>query len=133
MRCPVFLLIWLKVTFSVSEVAGNKATGHVTRDSFKKPFQLARGVIVSTPFTLTATQSVKRPQVPVRQPQSAFRTGISDRIQNVAHGRGGLLWRQSAQRLLASDPERLLSGVGVGSILCPSVLITFVDGAGLLQ
>src|SRR5438445_10002939 len=45
MRWPVFLLIWLKEIFSESEVAGYKATGQVTRDRRKKPFQLARGAI----------------------------------------------------------------------------------------
>src|SRR6201746_327369 len=46
MRWPVCLLIWLKVTFSVSEVAGKSASGHVTNDSFRKPFQFARGAIL---------------------------------------------------------------------------------------
>src|ERR1700682_2517057 len=45
MRCPVFLLIWLKLIFSESEVAGYKATGQVTSERRKKPFQLARGAI----------------------------------------------------------------------------------------
>src|SRR5450631_1798723 len=45
MRWPVFLLIWLKLTFSESEVAGYKATGQVTSERRKKPFQLARGAI----------------------------------------------------------------------------------------
>src|SRR6201985_386334 len=45
MRWPVLRLIWLKETFSVSEVAGYSATGHVTRESRKKPFQLARGAM----------------------------------------------------------------------------------------
>src|ERR1700682_27108 len=44
-RWPVFLLIWLKLIFSESEVAGYKATGQVTRERRKKPFQLARGAI----------------------------------------------------------------------------------------
>ena len=47
MRLPVFLLIWLKLIFSDSEVAGNNAIGHVTSDSRKKPFQLARGAMNS--------------------------------------------------------------------------------------
>src|SRR5664279_6358227 len=46
MRWPVFLLIWLKETFSVSDVAGNRAIGQVTSDSRKKPFQFARGAIL---------------------------------------------------------------------------------------
>src|SRR4030088_3167016 len=44
-RWPVFLLIWLKLIFSESEVAGYKATGQVTSERRKKPFQLARGAI----------------------------------------------------------------------------------------
>src|SRR3954447_8998519 len=44
-RWPVFLLIWLKLIFSESEVAGNRATGQVTRERRKKPFQLARGAM----------------------------------------------------------------------------------------
>src|ERR1700737_4493641 len=45
MRWPVFRLIWLKLTFSESEVAGYSATGQVTRERRKKPFQLARGAM----------------------------------------------------------------------------------------
>src|SRR5882762_2309041 len=45
MRCPVLRLIWLKLIFSESEVAGYNATGQVTRERRKKPFQLARGAI----------------------------------------------------------------------------------------
>src|SRR6266849_7983828 len=45
MRWPVFRLIWLRLIFSDSEVAGYKATGQVTRERRKKPFQLARGAI----------------------------------------------------------------------------------------
>jgi hypothetical protein len=44
MRWPVFLLIWLKLIFSESEVAGNKATGQVTRERRSKPFQQNRGL-----------------------------------------------------------------------------------------
>jgi hypothetical protein len=45
MRWPVLRLIWLKLIFSESEVAGYKATGRVTRERRKKPFQLARGAM----------------------------------------------------------------------------------------
>src|SRR5215212_11835317 len=45
MRWPVLLLIWLKLIFSESEVAGYRATGQVTSERRKKPFQLARGAI----------------------------------------------------------------------------------------
>src|ERR1700738_5236662 len=45
MRWPVLRLIWLKLTFSESDVAGYKATGQVTRERRTKPFQLARGAM----------------------------------------------------------------------------------------
>src|SRR6202012_6292747 len=45
MRWPVLRLIWLKLTFSVSDVAGYRATGQVTSERRRKPFQLARGAI----------------------------------------------------------------------------------------
>src|SRR5215211_5430963 len=45
MRWPVCLLSWLNEIFSDSEVAGYSATGHVTRDRRRKPFQLARGAM----------------------------------------------------------------------------------------
>src|SRR5512137_1157088 len=45
MRWPVLRLIWLKVTFSLSDVAGYRATGQVTSERRRKPFQLARGAM----------------------------------------------------------------------------------------
>src|ERR1700709_2856837 len=45
MRWPVLRLIWLKLTFSVSDVAGYRATGQVTSERRKKPFQVARGAM----------------------------------------------------------------------------------------
>src|ERR1700722_6958297 len=45
MRWPVLRLIWLKLIFSESDVAGYKATGQEKRERRKKPFQLARGAI----------------------------------------------------------------------------------------
>src|SRR3954447_7551033 len=46
MRWRVLRLIWLKLIFSESDVAGNSATGQVTRERRKKPFQLARGAMI---------------------------------------------------------------------------------------
>src|ERR1700709_1346086 len=46
MRWPVLRLIWLKLIFSESDVAGNSATGQVTRERRRKPFQLARGAMI---------------------------------------------------------------------------------------
>src|SRR6202140_4942594 len=45
MRWPVLRLIWLKLTFSLSDVAGYRATGQVTSERRRKPFQLARGAM----------------------------------------------------------------------------------------
>src|ERR1700740_1959323 len=45
MRWPVLRFIWLKLTFSVSDVAGYSATGQVTSERRKNPFQLARGAM----------------------------------------------------------------------------------------
>src|SRR6516225_6006486 len=45
MRWPVLLLIWLKLIFSESDVAGNRATGQVMRERRKNPFQLVRGAM----------------------------------------------------------------------------------------
>src|SRR5438270_2736319 len=55
-RWPVFRLIWLKLIFSESDVAGYNATGQVTRDRRKKPFQLARGAIQYSNATRTRIQ-----------------------------------------------------------------------------
>src|ERR1700761_8357926 len=44
-RWPVFRFSWLKETFSDSDVAGYSATGQVTRERRRKPFQLARGAM----------------------------------------------------------------------------------------
>src|SRR6267154_1167842 len=48
-RCPCFRFILLKLIFSESDVAVYKATGQVTSERRKKPFQLARGAIQNTP------------------------------------------------------------------------------------
>src|SRR5690349_20863526 len=44
-RRPVARFSWLNEIFSDSEVARYSATGQVTRDSLRKPFQLARGAM----------------------------------------------------------------------------------------
>src|SRR5437588_10557477 len=56
MRWPVLRLIWLNETFSVSDVAGYRATGQVTSERRRKPFQLARGAMGK----LRQTQQTKR-------------------------------------------------------------------------
>src|SRR5580704_5942604 len=44
-RWPVRRFSWLNEIFSLSEVAGYSATGQVTSDRRRKPFQLARGAM----------------------------------------------------------------------------------------
>src|ERR1700709_33025 len=83
MRWPVFRLIWLKLIFSESEVAGYKATGQVTSERRKKPFQLARGAIQNTPDATENSDSRRT------------RTLGSDKGWRV------FLWRLHQQRLLS--------------------------------
>src|ERR1700737_4441273 len=45
MRWPVFRFSWLNEIFSDSEVAGYSATGQVTSERRRKPFQFARGAM----------------------------------------------------------------------------------------
>src|ERR1700733_11551677 len=45
MRWPVFRLSWLNETFSDSDVAGYSATGQLTSERRRKPFQFARGAM----------------------------------------------------------------------------------------
>src|ERR1700676_4707566 len=107
MRWPVFLLIWLKLTFSVSEVAGNSATGHVTSDSFKKPFQFARGAIVWNSTTIDGDSMGQAARGSMPKPnRSAFGTGIADRGQRLAHGLHRLVGRQSRQWFVPGHPDR---------------------------
>src|SRR5580693_7599819 len=44
-RWPVFRFSWLNEIFSDSEVAGYSATGQVTSERRRKPFQFARGAM----------------------------------------------------------------------------------------
>src|ERR1700677_3947441 len=60
MRWPVLRLIWLKLTFSVSDVAGYSATGQVTSERRKKPFQLARGAMGYSENTTNIPQRYHR-------------------------------------------------------------------------
>src|ERR1700738_603509 len=64
MRWPVFRFSWLNETFSDSEVAGYSATGQVTRERRRKPFQLARGPCTQNSLEAARTQDEWRPLVP---------------------------------------------------------------------
>jgi hypothetical protein len=48
-------------------------------------------------------------------------------------GGGGGVRRQTRQRFLAGDPQRLFPGVRIGPVLCLAVLVACVDCAGLPQ
>src|SRR3954466_10861873 len=85
MRWPVFLLIWLKLIFSESEVAGYKATGQVTSERRKKPFQLARGAIGILR---------KRNKRPVTIPPGNLVSSKLERESSNGVNRGGVAWLQ---------------------------------------
>src|SRR5271155_5088971 len=65
MRWPVFRLSWLNETFSESEVAGYSATGQVTSERRRKPFQFARGAMDAVlQMRAVRTQDERRTMVP---------------------------------------------------------------------
>src|ERR1700676_5059919 len=69
MRWPVFRLSWLNETFSLSEVAGYSATGQVTSDRRRKPFQLARGAMYAElRYGAARTQDERKRLVPTSPP-----------------------------------------------------------------
>src|SRR5580692_1496644 len=64
-RWPVCRLSWLNEIFSLSDVAGYSATGQVTSERRKKPFQFARGAMgTQTPFRASSTQDERGSPVP---------------------------------------------------------------------
>src|SRR5262249_15936890 len=58
MRLPVSLLIWLKLTFSRSLVAGKSWIGQDTSERRRKPFQYARGAMERS-YTTNRTKERK--------------------------------------------------------------------------
>src|SRR6202165_6274121 len=80
---PVLRLIWLKLTFSVSDVAGYRATGQVTSERRKKPFQLARGAMG---YSKNAPD--EGPSIPLENRVSSNRGGESHNAVNRGRGRG---------------------------------------------
>src|ERR1035437_1855970 len=106
MRWPVLRLIWLKLTFSVSDVAGYRATGQVTSERRKKPFQLARGAMG---YSENATDD--RPRIPPGHPVSSEPGGESPNGVN----RGGAGWLQNGSRSGAGKARfthRAMDGIG---------------------
>ena len=47
--------------------------------------------------------------------------------------RDGFVTKDAVRRLLSGDVQRVLPSMRIGAVLRPAVLVTFVDGAGLLQ
>src|SRR5690242_6410143 len=122
MRWPVLRLIWLNETFSVSEVAGYSATGQVTSESRRKPFQLARGAMTNSGDATQDriednTDKAGFKQAGGRNPATALTVGRRDGHADTPeaprmgcrHGR----WHQSLTPVLVSSgpgASRLLTG-----------------------
>src|SRR5215469_15065011 len=77
MRWPVLRLIWLNETFSVSEVAGNSATGQVTSDNRKKPFQLARGAMANSENATGQALRIASPCLTTSDRAADFAIGVN--------------------------------------------------------
>src|ERR1700726_3532238 len=74
MRWPVFRLSWLNEIFSDSEVAGYSATGQVTSERRRKPFQFARGAMDAVlQMRAARTQDERRTLVPTPSTPSTRR------------------------------------------------------------
>src|ERR1700737_466531 len=111
MRWPVLRLIWLKLTFSVSDVAGYSATGQVTSERRKNPFQLARGAMG---YSDNATD--QGPRIPPENRVSSERTGILVNGVNRGWNRDG---HAGARHRRSQSPEHhLKSCVACDSCRC---------------
>src|SRR5262245_55734147 len=111
MRCPVLRLIWLKETFSVSDVAGYRATGQVTSERRRKPFQLARGAMGYSDYATDGTSKNITGEPGLKHP--ACRNLSTTLIAVRSSARCGVLRRFAAAA--GSVPEhRLRSCVGFG-------------------
>jgi hypothetical protein len=69
MRWPVIRLIWLKLIFSESEVAGYNATGQVTRERRKSPSSWRGG-------QFKILQNVREPGFKTILPRSDIQIGV---------------------------------------------------------
>src|SRR5882724_11565354 len=122
MRWPVLRLIWLKLTFSVSDVAGYKATGQVTSERRKKPFQLARGAMA---YSENATDQGLR--IPPQNPDSSERGRDSRNGVNrgsVPHGVGiGCQARRRWPGVLVGGARRAIAGRQTRNIIGDHALL----------
>src|SRR5436309_1125430 len=136
MRWPVLRLIWLKLIFSDSEVAGKRAIGQVTRERRKKPFQLARGAIGVLQRNADPDPQYRAGSLDLESEKLALvalGTGIADRSQGLVDRRNGLFsgcsWKRAVPRRLAG----VFQSVRVRSIPHVPVLLTFPDRMRLQQ
>src|SRR3954447_9526550 len=97
-RWPVLRLIWLKLTFSVSDVAGNRATGQVTSERRRKPFQLARG---ATGYSETQ-QTTRRYHLDTRF-QSERAGNVSTKLTGKGDLSGVARWQTIRARNIVPD------------------------------
>src|ERR1019366_4865574 len=116
MRWPVLRLIWLKLTFSVSDVAGYRATGQVTSERRKKPFQLARGAMG---YSENATDD--RPRIPPGNPVSSEPGGESPNGVNRGGAGGCRTGRAQGPEKLALRTERWTELAGSAIFAHPGI------------
>jgi hypothetical protein len=124
------LLIWLKLIFSDSEVAGNNAIGHVTSDNRKKPFQLARGAITQN-STCTQLSQYRRRAAEGESggENSAIRTGIANAAQHLFHCGNAGFRRSARMRVPPSLFASPVPGFGISAIDAVAVVFAFLHGA----
>src|SRR5258707_1964983 len=73
-RWPVFRFSWLNDIFSDSEVAGYSATGQLTSERRRKPFQFARGAMNAVlQMRAARIQDERRTMVPTSSTPSSGR------------------------------------------------------------
>jgi len=65
--------------------------------------------------------------------RAAFRAGITDRVQHVANRGLRCLTGYAFRQVSTGDIEGPLSGMRIGAILHPTVLLALADGAGFVQ
>src|SRR3984893_2700154 len=135
MRWPVFRLIWLKLIFSASEVAGNKATGQVTSERRKKPFQLARGAIEilhSTELSIQYRRRAKARKVPTNE-SFTVGAGVSDRCHDILDRAHCFGCRGAPELMLRGDLAGTSPCVRIGTVPHVAVVFAFLNRAGFEQ
>jgi hypothetical protein len=65
--------------------------------------------------------------------RQALGANVSDVIQDFLNFRDSGVWRQAGCWVLPGNEDGMIAGMGIGTISHPAMLLTFSDGAGLLQ